>query len=281
MAVTAVPLSKHIGAEIRGVDLTQPIDPATKSDLYGLWLKHLVLLFRGQQLSQQQLLDITSAFGTRGALSRKPEYRPPGYADLLDDIMLISNIRENGVPIGALPDGEMWFHHDMLHVARPHKGTCLYAVEVPSHGGNTLFANCYVAYEALPADLKEKLAGKRAYHTYTLGEAKRGDGTGIVQVNKAYHPVFRTHEETGRKAVYVNRLMTESIEGMSAEQSQRLLAAVYDHSENRDWVYEHVWQRHDLLIWDNRCSMHARTDFPSGERRLLLRTTIEGEVHPH
>ncbi len=151
MAIEAIPLSRHIGAEIRGVDLAKPFDEATKRQVYDLWLKHLVILFRGQELTQEQFVAATGNFGPLAKLVRPAEFRPPGYARLLDNIMLISNIRENGVPIGALPDGEMWFHHDMLHVEIPHKGTCLYSVEVPSHGGNTLFANCYRAYETMPA----------------------------------------------------------------------------------------------------------------------------------
>ena len=280
MAISAIPLSRHIGAEVRGVDLTKPLDDATRRQIYQLWLDHLILLFRDQRLDQEQLIDATSIFGEQAKSNRRAEYLPSGWARLLDGIMLISNIRENGIAIGNLPDGEMWFHHDMLHVETPHKGTCLYAVEVPSVGGNTRFASCYRAYETLSAPLKERLEGRRAYHAYALGEAKRGDGKGVAQVNTSSHPVFRTHEETGRKAVYVNRLMTERIAGLSPEESGPLLAAVFDHSENPEWVYEHVWRPHDLIVWDNRCSMHARTDFPEGERRLMLRTTIAGNVRP-
>ena len=128
MPITALPLTKFIGAEIRAVDFTKPLDEATRAELYQHWLKHLVLLFRGQELSQEQFVAATGTFGKLAKLVRNAEFRPPGYARLLDNIMLISNIRENGVPIGALPDGEMHFHHDMLHVALPHKGTCLGSV---------------------------------------------------------------------------------------------------------------------------------------------------------
>ena len=280
MTITAVPLTRHIGAEIRGVDLTRPVDAATRREIYGLWLKHLILLFRDQELSQEQLVEATLIFGEQAKSNRKAELLPSGWAKLLPGIMLISNIRENGVAIGNLPDGEMWFHHDMLHVEVPHKGTCLYSLEVPSEGGNTRFASCYRAYETLPEDVRSKLEGRRAYHAYRLGEAKRGDGMGVDQVNTSSHPVFRTHEETGRKAVYVNRLMTERVEGMEAGESRRLLETVFDHSENPEWVYEHVWRPHDLVVWDNRCSMHARTDFSAGERRLMMRTTIAGSVRP-
>jgi taurine dioxygenase len=280
MAIEVIPLNKHIGAEIRGVDLSKPIDESTRKEIYAAWLKHIVVLFRGLELTPEQFLAASSTFGKVAKLVRPPEFRPPGYSRLPDTIMLISNVRENGVPIGALPDGEMWFHHDMLHVDEPHKASCLYSVEVPSTGGNTCFASCYRAYETMPAELRDKLEGKRAFNSYTLGEQKRGDGQGVQHVKMASHPVFRTHDETGRKAVNVNRLMTDHIEGMDREESDKLLAAVFDHSENKEWVYEHVWRPHDLLVWDNRCSMHARTDFSAGERRLMLRTTIEGNGRP-
>jgi taurine dioxygenase len=281
MRMEIISLTRYIGAEIRGVDLAQPLDEATRKNLYTAWLDHLVLVFRGQQLDQQQFLAATGNFGKLAELARPPEMRPSGMAKLLEGIMLISNIRENGQPIGLLPDGEMWFHHDMLHVDFPHKGTCLYSLEVPSRGGNTLFANCYRAYETLPPALRDSLEDKRAFNSYNLGEQKRGDGKGAAKLLKmASHPVFRTHDETGRKAVNVNRLMTDHVEGLTREESDRLLKAVWDHSENREWIYEHEWRKNDLIVWDNRCSMHARTDFPENERRLMLRTTLEGGLRP-
>ena len=281
MAFTVTPLQKNIGAEIGGLDLREPADAGTAAALKRAWLAHAVLVFRGQALSQEDLLRVTGYFGRIGPLARPKEYRPPGYDRLLDNIMLISNIRENGVAIGALPDGEMMFHHDMLHARVPHKGTCLYSVEVPSEGGNTLFANCTTAYDTMPRELRDRLEGRKAFHHYNYGEVQKGDGKGTVAFAESVHPVFRTHEETGRKAVYVNRLMTEAIVDLPKDESDRLLAAVFDHAENPDWVYEHVWQPGDLLIWDNRCSMHARTDFSTAHRRLLLRTTIDGEVEPY
>ena len=227
------------------------------------------------------MLRVTGYFGKVAKLTRPKEYQPSGFKDLLDGIMLISNIRENGVPIGSLPDGEMHFHHDTLHSQLPHKGTFLYCVEVPSQGGNTLFANGYAAYESLPADLREHVGNRRAHNQYYFGAVKKGDPNAVAASAAADHPVFRTHEETGRKAVYVNRLMTDSIVGMAEHDSKESLAKIFDHSEKPEWVYEHVWRPGDLILWDNRCSMHARTDFSSGERRLMLRTTIEGDVKPY
>lgn len=279
--ITVTPLTRYIGGEVTGIDLRMPLDDAAIAELKQSWLKHLVLVFRGQTLEQEDLRRVTTYFGARGKLARPKAFQPAGFSRLLDDIMLISNIRENGEPIGALPDGEMMFHHDMLHAEIPHKGTCLYSVEIPSHGGNTLFANCYAAYDHLPAALRDPLEGRKAFHHYNYGSVQKGDGKGTPAFAESVHPVFRTHEETGGKAVYVNRLMTEAIVDMPKAESDRLLAALYDHSENPAWVYEHVWRKGDLIVWDNRCSMHARTDFPAGERRLMLRTTIDGDVRPY
>src|SRR5216683_1414279 len=221
-----VPLSQHIGAEIRGLDLREKPDDDVIRAVYQAWLDHLVIIFPGQKLSQEDLIRATGYFGELGELSRPPKYFPKGYSSLLPGIMMISNIRENGEPIGALPEG------------------------------------------------------RKAMHHYNYGSTQKGDSRGTVAFAECTHPVFRTHEDTGRKAVYVNRLMTMGILDMPPAESEPLLNAVFDHSEKREFVYEHVWRVGDLLLWDNRCSSHARTDFPSSERRLMLRTTVKGTVRP-
>src|SRR5262245_1104210 len=145
--VEVVPLTKHIGAEIRGLDLKARPDDATIAAIYQAWLDHLVLIFPDQRLAMEDLPRVTHYFGEMGGLDRPAKYHPPGFARTLPGIMMISNIRENGEPIGALPDGEMMFHHDMIHKEIPSKATLLYSIEIPSHGGNTLFASGYAAYE--------------------------------------------------------------------------------------------------------------------------------------
>lgn len=275
-----VPLTKHIGAELRGIDLREKPDPDTIRAIYQAWLDHLVIIFPDQTLSQEDLVRVTGYFGEIGELSRPPKYFPKGYSKLLPGIMMISNIRENGEPIGALPDGEMMFHHDMIHAPVPSKATLLYSVEIPPTGGNTLFASGYAAYETLDPAVRDKLEGRKARHHYNYGSTQKGDGRGTEAFAECAHPAFRTHEESGRKAVYVNRLMTVGIVDMPREDSERLLAAVFDHAERQEFVYEHRWRVGDLLLWDNRCSSHARTDFPSTERRLMLRTTVKGTVRP-
>src|SRR6202035_4510972 len=142
-----VPLTKHIGAEIRGIDLREQPDAETVRAIYQAWLDHLVLIFPEQQLSQEDLIRATGFFGQIGKISRPPKSFPKGYSGLLPGIMMISNIRENGEPIGALPDGEMMFHHDMIHAEVPSKATLLYSLEIPSTGGNTLFGSGYAAYD--------------------------------------------------------------------------------------------------------------------------------------
>jgi taurine dioxygenase len=276
-----VPLTPHIGAEIRGLDLREKPDDETIGAIYQAWLDHLVIVFPGQNLSQEDFVRVTGYFGELGELHRPAKYFPNGYSSLLPGIMLISNIRENGEPIGTLPDGEMMFHHDMIHAEVPSKATLLYSVEIPSAGGNTLFASGYAAYETLDPAVRTKLEGRKAFHHYNYGSTQRGDNRGVAAHGESTHPIFRTHDETGRKAIYVNRLMTVGIVDMAQDESEPLLNALFDHSEKPEFVYEHVWRKGDLLVWDNRCSMHARTDFPADQRRLMLRTTVKGGRNPY
>src|SRR6185437_15234399 len=147
---------------------------------------------------------------------------PKGYSSILPGIMMISNIRENGEPIGALPDGEMMFHHDMIHSEKPDKGTLLYSVEIPSSGGNTLFASGYAAYDALDPAIRNRLEGRKALHHYNYGSVVKGDDRGTEAFAECAHPVFRTHEDSGRKAVYVNRLMTVKVLDMGEDESDHL-----------------------------------------------------------
>ncbi len=275
-----VRLSPHIGAELRGLDLSKPLGEADVAAINKAWLDHIVILFRDQKLTQEDQIRVTSYFGPIGKLGRPPKYFPPGFNSLLPGIMMISNIRENGEPIGALPDGEMMFHHDMIHHELPHDATMLYALEIPTHGGDTLFASGYAAYDALDPDLKAKLEGRRARHHYNYGSTQRGDGKGTEAYAESTHPIFRTHDKTGRRATYVNRLMTVGIDGMDDSAAAPLLDALFHQTERPEFIYRHQWRVGDLLLWDNRCSTHARDDFPADQRRLMLRTTVAGDAIP-
>jgi taurine dioxygenase len=280
-ALQFVPLTKHIGCEVRGVDLRQSLPPAAVSAIYRAWLDHAVLLFRNQDLSQEDLIRVTGYFGELAPLGRPANTLPKGFSRLLPNIMMISNIRENGETIGALPDGEMMFHHDTIHRPEPHKATLLYSMEIPTYGGDTLFASGTAAYDTLDTAVKAKIEGRRAVNYYVYNSVVRNDKQAVDATSQATHPVVRTHDETKRKALYVNRLMTVKIEDMPEDESNALLNRLFDHSEKPEFVYTHVWRKGDLIVWDNRCSSHARTDFPSDQRRLLLRTTVKGTVKPY
>jgi taurine dioxygenase len=270
-ALAVRPLSPALGAEISGIDLRDPLSDAIKQALLDAWHRHLVILIREQSLDEDAQVRFAETFGPPAKVSSGRKF-----SDKHPSIMLVSNIRADGKPIGALPDGEMHFHTDQCHQEMPAKATMLYAIEVPATGGNTLFANAYMAYETLPAELKRLLAGRRAlnaYQTDTTHRAESYEGAG----SSCWHPVVRTHPATGRKALYVNRLMTREIEGLPREESDAILQQLFDHQEQARFVYEHLWRVGDILIWDNRCTLHARTDFSAGERRLLRRITISGE----
>jgi taurine dioxygenase len=270
-----------IGAAVRGVDISKPLDPQTADALGRAWAEHLILVFPGQTLDDAAQIRFAGAFGKVGERSRPPERRPEG-VDYNGAIMLVSNIRRNGVPIGSLPDGEMWFHHDMCYVEKPHRGTFLYAIEVPSTGGNTKFANMSRAYDSLPQRLKDRIRGRRALHVYDYGTAEKIDieKRGLDGIKHHWHPVAIRHPISGRMALYVNRLMTVQIEGLPRAESDAVLLELFDYAENPANVYEHAWTPGDLIMWDNYASMHARTDFPASERRLLRRCTIEGAYIP-
>jgi taurine dioxygenase len=275
------PLTKYIGCEVAGIDLREPVAPAAAAAIYRAWLDHAVLLFRDQDLTQEDLIRVTGIFGEFAPLGRPKHTLPSGFSKILPNIMLISNIRENGETIGALPDGEMMFHHDTIHRDDPHKATLLYSVEIPTHGGDTLFASGTAAYDTLDRAMKRKLEGLRAVNFYVYNSVKRNDKQAVDATSQAVHPVARTHEETKRKALYVNRLMSVRIEGMPEAESDELLNFLFDHSEKPEFVYTHAWRKGDLIVWDNRCSSHARTDFPADQRRLLLRTTVKGTCKPY
>jgi len=279
--IRVTPLSPACGAEISGVDLSKPLTEQEVDAIKAAWGKHLVLVFRGQQVSQDDQLRFASYFGDLGSRKKAPEplrKRAEGIQQDNEKVLLVSNIKVDGKPIGAFGEGEFWFHIDSGYTSRPYKYTFLYALELPSRGGNTMFSNMYQAYEAVPQALKDKLKGKTALHIHEYNRAKQANSLGDISgIPHHSHPVFITHPDTGRKTLFVDRLMTTRIEGVSHEESDVILDQLYEIGERRDFIFEHVWQLGDFLMWDNRCTIHARTDFPKEERRLLRRCTVEGE----
>ncbi len=275
------PLSPACGAEIIGLDLSQTLPQQIIDDIRAAWNEHIVLAFRGQQLTEPQQLAFAARFGQLGERKQAPDAlraRTEGTEQLDSRVLLVSNKMVDGKPIGSFGDGDMWYHIDSGYSERPYKYTFLYGVELPSSGGNTLFSNTYAAYDALPQDMKDKLAGRKALHIHEYKRRERVDISGDISASPHwFHPVFITHPETRRKALFVDRLMTRRIEGLEPDDSEETLDFLYEHVEKREFVYEHVWQLGDFVMWDNRCSVHGRTFFPKDEGRILRRCTIEGE----
>jgi taurine dioxygenase len=271
------PLSPAIGVELRGVDLAKPLDDADFARIRRAWEENCIALFRDQSFGEEE----QAAFGARlGPLGGAVNDRDPGKRGTHPAVLYVSNIRVDGKLTGILPDGEMFFHSDTCYLERPALASMLYAIEVPSRGGHTLYANGFRAYDALPDDLKRRLAGKRALNVYDYDGNPTHRAKALPPGVKQYaHPVFRTHEPTGRKALYVNRLMSWAILDMPPSESRDILEFLFDHQEKPDFVYEHEWRPGDVILWDNRSCLHARTDFDPGERRRLRRVTVIGEKH--
>lgn len=273
MSLQFIPLSPALGAEVRGLDPAE-ITAAQAEELYQAWLAHHVLVVPGKVMSEDQLIAFAACFGPIELARRKSPLatRP--------EIMVISNIRENGEQLGALPDGELSFHFDRIHQKVPNKAGVLHALEIPDHGGETMFANMCLAYEALPAALRERIDGLTALNTYEYGQTHVENKRLAEDALTAVHPVVRTLPENGRKALYLCRLMTDRINELAPDESRTLLAQLCQHVEDPRFVYEHRWQVGDTLIWDNRCTIHARRDFDGTQRRLMKRVTVGDTVAP-
>jgi len=281
MSLIVKPLSPALGAEVAGIDLHEDISPETVAEIIDVWHQHLVILFRGQSLSEDNQIRFARNFGDLQRRTRPPEHRnEKSVIKHPETTMLISNVRENGKVIGSLPDGEMHFHSDQCYLEKPAKGTFLYAIEIPSLGGDTLFLNMYKAYEMLPPALKARVEGKRALNAYLYDSTTREGNEAKLDLSIHPHylqPIIRTHPDTRRKALYVNRLMTRSVEGLSEAEGDSLLSQLFGHIEQDQFIYAHEWRVGDLVLWDNRCTLHARTDFSDKERRTLRRVVVAGE----
>jgi len=281
MSLIVEPLSPALGAEIAGVDLREELSAGTVAAIIDAWHQYLVILFRNQSLSEEEQIRFARHFGVLQQRGRPPEARNEASRLEHPEItMLVSNIRENGKLIGSLADGEMHFHSDFCYVEKPAKGTFLYAVEIPSQGGDTLFLNMYKAYETLPAALKARVEGRKAVNAYHYESPTRDVNGAQLDFSANPHyaqPIIRTHPDTRRKALYVNRLMTWTVEGMDKEEGSALLDQLFAHIEQDQFIYAHKWRVGDLVLWDNRCTLHARTDFSDKERRMLRRHIVAGD----
>lgn len=285
--IDVVALSPAVGAQIGRVDLARPLDDDTFAALYNAWLNHGVLLFRDQQLSDHNLVAFSRRFGE---LDLAPVNGHEQVAiEGLPEVFIISNVVEDGAAIGSLGDSELLWHTDMAYVAQPPKASCLYSLSIAETGGETGFVDMHAAYDALSADLKQRIEGRTIKHdsVYTLdGYLRDGSGDKLdpdqIDVSKIAgpsHPIARTHPDTGRKALYIGRRQNTYVNGLSVADSELLLDALWEHVAAQELTasWHHIWQVGDLLIWDNRRVMHRRNAFPSNSRRIMHRTQIKGE----
>jgi taurine dioxygenase len=272
-------LSPVIGVEAIGVDLSQPLAPEIFAELRRAWATHSILLIRGQNLTEEDQFRFARNFGPIAARPKPPVEKRGYVPDPENPMHLVTDrVDDEGRRLGSLGHGEMWFHTDKCYVAAPHRASLLYAIEIPTEGGHTKFASLYNANHNLPADLRQKLGGRRALQVYdytTTAVAEAGQR--LEDLLHHWQPVFVTNPDTGRQALYVNRLMTAEIDGLTPEESRETLDHLCDLIEAPDNVYEHVWRPGDIIVWDNLSSLHARTDWPEDQRRTLRRCTIEGE----
>ncbi len=275
-----IPMSPVVGAEIRGVDLAHPIDDAAFAAIHRAWLDHGVLLFRDQRLTPAQEVAFSRRFGNLD-MAPVDEYGRmiiPG----VPEILIISNVKENGRPIGSLGAGEAIWHQDMTYNDIPAKGSALYAIEVPPAGGDTGFLNLYRACDAMPAALRARLEGKFIKHDASHnsagglreGYAKQAD---VSQYPGAIHPAFARHPETGRLAVYPGRRRNAYVMGLPVAESEALLDELWAYLDDSRFYCHHQWRVGDLLLWDNRCVLHRRDPFDDSTRRVMYRTQIQGE----
>ena len=281
-AMTTIPSGQALGAEIQGLDLKH-ISAEEFGAIHRAWLDYLVVLIRGQQLTDQDLIGFSQRFGELDWAPVQETGRR--FVDGHPEIYVVSNVIENGMPIGSLGSGEAVWHTDMSYLEIPPKASILYALTVPAAGGDTYFCNMYAAYDSLPGALRERLSGLTLKHdaTYNSGGYVRQGMTPLddpLNSIGVYHPVVTTHPETGRKALYLGRRRNAYIDGLPLSESEALLDELWRYATQPELTWRNQWKPGDLVLWDNRCTMHRRDAFDPLFSRILHRTQIKGEMPP-
>ncbi|MDE0794872.1 MAG: TauD/TfdA family dioxygenase [Alphaproteobacteria bacterium] len=273
MSISVERLSAPIGARLTGIDLRVGLDDAVMTEIRQAWLENFVIVIPGQDLSGDDQIAYTEWFGPR------QEVRTVKVVDKgPQNFMYVANKTIDGME-SVLPEGEMQFHTDQCYYETPSRATILFALEIPAEGGNTKFANAYRAYESLNDAMKLRLQGLKALNVYDYA------ANSTMKLNESSpdapryaHPVVIRHPETGREVLYINRLMTDHIVSMDRAGSDALLEDLFQVLEDPAHCYEHVWAPGDLVMWDNMCTLHARTWFDPSMSRVLRRTTVAGHA---
>ncbi|TDF64135.1 TauD/TfdA family dioxygenase [Cupriavidus sp. L7L] len=274
-------LDAPLGAEVLGLDLSRPLSDSDFARIHRAHLDYHVVVFRDQRITPAQQISFSRRFGPL-QIHVLHQFQLPGHLEVL----VVSNVVENGKPIGLGDAGHFW-HSDLSYKEKPSLGSLLHARELPAEGGDTLFANMHLAWDTLPAELQRTVDGLYAEHTYLARYAELQQRSPwrpnlmpeqIAQVRPVLQPVVRTHPETGRKALFVSEHFTTRIAGLPEDESRDLLKQLFAHSVRPEHVYRHQWQPHDLVFWDNRSLLHLAAGCPDHLRRVMYRTTIEGDV---
>ncbi len=276
------PTGALLGADILGVDLSQPLSTAEYGAIRGAWMQHLVLRFRGQRLNDDQLMACSANFG---ALDRNPRHARGELRAAEDSsayVNVISNVVEHGKAIGGLGNYESLWHTDMSYNPIPPMASALYALEIPPSGGDTGFCNMYAALESLPPTLRQRIAGLSCVHDSSLnsvGQLRVGfeEVTDPRKTPGAVHPLVRTHPVTGRACLFLGRRRNAYILGLELAESEALLDALWAHAVRPEHCWAQQWRVGDLIMWDNRCAMHRRDEFDGNARRVMHRTQISGD----
>ena len=279
MAISVRNLDASLGAEVGGIDLSRPLARHDIATIEDAWRERLVVVFHGQDLSDPQLIAFSRYFGELDPPGPNPYGEP--FLKQQPELNVISNVVENGKPIGNLGDGEAVWHADMTYVDVPPKAAMLHSLEVPPRGGNTYFANMFAAYETLPADLKQAAAGKIAVHdasTNSAGLLRKGyrQVTDVREVVGARHPLVRTEPKSSRKALFLGRRPNSYVVGLSVPESEALLDALWAHATQPRFAMCHEWQVGDVLMWNNLSVLHRRDPFDPKARRIMHRSQIKG-----
>jgi taurine dioxygenase len=281
-SIEVIPSGAALGAELRGVDLRH-LDDAEFSALKRAWHQHQVVLVRGQTLSDQDLIAFSRRFGDLDWAPVQETGRR--FVEGLPEIYIVSNVTVNGQPIGSLGAGEAVWHTDMSYLDVPPMASMLYALEVPPSGGDTTFCSMYAYYDALAPDLKRRITDLKIKHdgTYNSGGYLRQGVTATDDPRTspgAVHPLVCMHPDTGRRMLYLGRRRNAYLVGLALAESEALLDELWDVVARPEYAWEHVWRVGDLVLWDNRCTMHRRDPFDDATRRIMHRTQIKGDVRP-
>jgi taurine dioxygenase len=275
-------LDAPLGAEVSGIDVSKPLPPADVDAIAAAWRERLVVVFHGQELSDPQLIAFSKNFGELDPPGPNPYGEPFNKAH--PELNVISNVVDNGKPIGNLGDGEAVWHADMTYVDVPPKAAMLHALEVPppEAGGNTYFADMFAAYASLPADLKKAAQGKIAVHDASRNSAgmlRKGykEVTDVRETVGARHPLVRTDPQTGRKALFLGRRPNGYVLGLGVAESEALLDALWAHAVQPRFAMCHEWKVGDLLMWNNLAVLHRRDPFDPKTRRVMHRSQIKGD----